>query len=132
MKLVSITWRNTPRVANLRQGDTVRITCDTPGSALEGWRVVIRGPHFHFISPPGWARDQSVKTRDPQAPRVVFGPVSMNDASFEWLAESDADVSTLLKGKIEFESPPFGWKPAPIVSDRPILDQLPAGQLGDA
>lgn len=134
MKLISITWSSTPRLPGLRPTDVGRVECDKPGTALEGWRAVVRGPQIFFVSPAGWNRDQSIKTRDVLGPRTVFGPIPMSDVYLEWCAESEADTATLLKpgNKIEFESPPFGWKPAPIVSDKPILEQIPAGQMGDA
>lgn len=132
MKLASITWGSTPRMPGLRPTDTGRIDCDNPNGPLKDWRVVIRGSQIFFVSPPGWNRDQSIKTRDPQGPRVVFGPVTTNDVYLEWVAESEQEVQALVKGKMEYESPPFGWRPAPIVTDKPILDQIPAGQMGDA
>ena len=132
MKLISISWSSTPRMPGLRSSDVQRIDCDKPTAALEGWRVAIRGSQIYFISPPGWIRDQSVKTRDSLGPRVVFGPIPTSEVYLEWLAETEMDVNALLKGKLEFESPPFGWRPAPIVTDRPILDQIPPGQVGDA
>lgn len=134
MKLVSITWSSTPRLPGLRPSDTGRIECDKPGTALEGWRVAIRGTQMFFVSPAGWNRDQSIKSRDPQGTRTVFGPIPTGDVYLEWCAESEADVDKLLKpgSKIEHETPPFGWRPAPITTDRPILDQIPPGQMGDA
>lgn len=133
MKLVSIAWSSTPRIPGLRPSEAGRIECDKPGTALEGWRVTVRGAQIFFVSPAGWSRDQNIRTRDPLGPRTVFGPIPVAEIYLEWLAESDADVATLTKGKlVDFESPPFGWRPAPIVTDRPILDQVPPGQLGDA
>lgn len=132
MKLISITWSSAPRLPGLRPSDTGRIECDKPSEALKGWRVSVRGTHLFIISPRGWNRDQSIRTRNESGPSTVFGPIPVSDVYLEWLAESDADVQTLLKGKLEFESPVFGWMPAPIVSDKPILEQIPAGQMGDA
>ncbi len=134
MKLISITWGTTPRMPGLRPSDTGRIECDKPGTALDGWRVSIRGTQIFFISPAGWNRDQSVKTRDASGPRVVFGPVPTSDVYLEWHTESDAEVTALTtsKVKMEFDSPPFGWRPTVIAADKPILEQIPAGQMGDA
>ena len=131
MKLISITWRNVPRMAGLRAGDTVRIDCDTPPSPLKDWKAVVRGSQIFFVSPAGWSRDQSVKTRDTSGQRVAFGPIALSEACLEWCAESDADVAALIDGKLKHDSPPFGWRPAPILTDKPILDQIPQGQMGD-
>lgn len=132
MKLISITWSSTPRLPGLRPSDTGRIECDRPEGPLKDWRVAIRGAQLYFISPNGWNRDQSVKSRAPDAPRTVFGPIPANEVYLEWLTESEADVAALLKGKLEFDSPPFGWRPAPLVTDKPFLEQIPPGQMGDA
>ena len=133
MRLLSITWSSTPRLPGLRPSDLGKIDCDKPGTALEGWRVSVRNAQIFFISPPGWNRDQSIRIRDACAPRTVFGPVPLADVYLEWNTESDADLQALLKGKIEYESPHgFGWRPAPINTDKPILEQIPPGQMGDA
>lgn len=132
MRLISITWGSTPRLPGLRPSDTNRIECDKPSDALKGWRVSIRGTQIYFISPPGWHRDQSVRTRDPQGPRTAFGPIPASDAYLEWVAESDADVAALLDGKMKLDSPPFGWQPAPIAAGKPFLEPIPPGQMGDA
>lgn len=130
MKLVSITWGTTPRLPGLRASDTGRIDCDNPNGPLKDWRVSVRGSQIFFISPRGWSKDASAK-RDLEGPTTVFGPIPASDVYLEWHV-SETEVLALVKGKIEYESQPFGWRPAPIESDRPILSQIPAGQLGDA
>lgn len=131
MKLISITWGTTPRLPGLRASDTGRIECDNPNAPLKDWRVAVRGSQIFFTSPPGWSKDTSAK-RDPNGARTVFGPIPTSDVYLEWQADTDADVTALVKGKIEYDSQPFGWRPAPIESDRPILSQIPPGQMGDA
>ncbi len=132
MKLISITWSTVPRLPGLRPSDTGRIECERSGTALDGWRASVRGTQLYLISPNGWNRDQSVKTRDLTAPRTVFGPIPVADVYLEWSATTEADVTALLDGKLKFDSDVFGFRPASIESDKPILAQIPPGQLGDA
>ena len=131
MKLISITWSSTPRMPGLRPTDLGKIDCDNPNGAMKDWRVSVRGSQLYFISPPGWLKDQSAK-RDPSGRPTVFGPIPVSDVYLEWIVESPEDLDKLLAGKMTFDSPPFGWRPTPIVTDKPILDQIPPGQMGDA
>lgn len=131
MKLISITFGTTPRLPGLRPVETGHIECDNPSAALAGWRFAIRGTQVHFISPPGWHRDQAQK-RDAKGGITAYGPFPIGDVYLQWQFTNEAELATLLKGKLEFDSPPFGWKPAPVESDKPLLAQVPAGQMGDA
>lgn len=132
MKLISITFGTVPRLPGLRPSDTGRIELDKPGVALDGWRAAIRGSQIYFLSPAGWMRDQSIKSRDPKGPVTAFGPVAVSEVYLEWALDSDTEIGALLAGKMQFETPPFGWKPAPVEGDKPILEQIPPGQMGDA
>ncbi len=128
MKLLSITFKATPRMPGVRANDLTTIDTSKPGDTLKGWRIVIRGQQVFFTSPPGWVRDQNVKKRDPNGPVTVF-EVPRADIYFEWHGPSD-DLEALYKGG-KWESPPFGPPPAPIDATRPLLEQIPANQLGD-
>lgn len=132
MRLVSITWGTIPRLPGLRPSDTGRILCDNPASPLKDWRVFVRGPQIFFVSPPGWSADQSARSRDPLSPRTVFGPMAASDVYLEWQAETEVEVLALLDGKMKFESPPFGWRPAPPLNVKPFLEQITPSQVGDA
>ena len=132
MKLISITWSSTPRMPGLRPTDLGKIDCDNPNGPMKDWRAVIRGPQMFLISPTGWLKDQSAKRGTSGC--TVFGPIPVSDVYLEWHAETEAEVAAMTKpgNKIEHETQPFGWRPTPIVSDKPILDQIPPGQMGDA
>lgn len=130
MKITGITWSTSPRLPGLRASDINKIDCAQPG-ALKDWRVVIRGSQVFFVSPLGWKRDQSVK-RDPAGPTVVFGPIPMSELYIEWQIDDDKELATLLAGKLQYESEPFGFTAVPLDESKPILEQIPPGQMGDA
>ena len=132
MKLITITFGNTPRLPGLRPAETGHIECDKPSDALRGWKLVIRGQQIYFVSPPGWVRDQNQKRRDGKGPVTVHGPVPMNDVYLQWQAEDAVELEAVLKTGKPWESPAFGWQPAPVAADKPILEQIPVGQMGDA
>lgn len=127
MKLVSITFGTVPRMPGLRPAETAHIDCDKPGDALKDWRVAIRGQQVFFISPPGWDRDRSAR-RDPKGAITVF-EVPRTEMFFQWRGDTE-EIETILKSG-KFESPPFGWQPTPVASDKPIIEQIPANQIGD-
>lgn len=126
MKLLSITFKATPRMPGVRASDLSTIDTEKPGDALRGWRVSVRGQQVFFISPPGWVRDQNVKKRDPNGAVTVF-EIPRAEVCFEWQGAAD-ELEAFFKGG-KWESPPFGPAPRPIDTSRPILDQA---QMGDA
>lgn len=129
MKLLSITFGTIPRIPGLRPSDTGHIDCDKPPGALQDWRVTVRGQQVFFISPPGWQPGQAAKLRATEGPITVH-EVPRAEIFFAWSGTAE-ELEGLIKGG-KYESPPFGWKP-PIVTDgKPILEQIPAGQVGDA
>jgi len=131
MKLVNITFGSIPRLPGLRPADLGKIDCDKPGEALRGWRLVLRGQQAFFISPPGWVQDQSDKRRDSAGPVTVY-EMDRSEVLMHWhLGPGDAELETFFKRSGKWESPPFGWRPAPVASDKPILGQIPDGQMGD-
>ncbi len=127
MKLVSISFNAIPRLPGVRPGDLVTIDCDKPKDALRGWRIAIRGQQIFLISPPGWERDQS-RARDARGPIAVF-EVPRADVALEWQANPE-ELEALYKGG-KYESPPFGPPPT-IDPSKPLLAQVPPGQMGDA
>jgi hypothetical protein len=130
MKLVSISFNSIPRMPGIRPGELCTIDCAKPKEGLTGWRVSIRGQQVFFISPAGWTSDNSNRKRDPNGPATIF-EIPRTEVLFNWQADDAADVEAVLKSG-KYESPPFGWKPAEVVADKPILAQVPVGQLGDA
>lgn len=134
MKLVSLTWGTTPRLPGLRPTDTGKIQLDNPGDALRNWKLLIKGKELYFISPEGWSRDHSSRTSShvPGAPTTVFGPMPLTEVYLEWNVDNEAELAALTAGKLTYESPPFGWKPVAVDPEKPMLDQIPAGQMGDA
>lgn len=125
MKLLTITFKATPRMPGVRANDLTTIDTSRPGEALKGWRISLRGQQVFFVSPPGWVRDQSIRVRDPNGPVFVF-EVPRADVYFEWQGLTD-ELDALFKGG-KWESPPFGPPPQPIEEPRPLLDQH---QIGD-
>lgn len=129
MKLTSISFGVVPRLPSLRPTDLGKIDCDKPGVALEGWRLILRGQQAFFVSPPGWGPDRSEKRRDPKGPIVVY-EIPRTEVILHWQG-SPSELDDVLKGG-KYESPPFGWQPATVATDKPILEQVPASQMGDA
>lgn len=129
MKLISITFGSTPKLPGLRPTDLGTIMLDKPGEALRGWRLFLRGAQAFFVSPPGWVADQSEKRRDAKGP-VVIHEVARDELRMQWSAAPD-EVDAVCKNN-KWESPPFGWTPEPVTSDKPILAQIPTSQIGDA
>jgi hypothetical protein len=132
VKLTGFSFGTTPRLPGLRVSDITSVECDNPAAPLKDWKVVIRGQSVFFISPPGWnnATKTSPQDRDPRGP-VVVHQIQLKDVHLHWSSdESDPDV--ISKATSKYDSMPLGWKPAPIVCDKPILAQIPAGQTGDA
>lgn len=130
MKITGITWSTTPRLPGLRASEVNKIDVAQPG-ALKDWRVLIRGSQVYFVSPVGWHRDQS-KKRDPNGSTTVFGPIPMSELYIEWQIDNDKELVALLAGKLTYDSEPFGFTPAVLDPTKPILDQIPPGQMGDA
>lgn len=130
MKLNTITFKAIPKMPGMRPGDLITIDTAKPGDGLKDWRVSIRGQQVFFISPSGWVSDRSVKQRDAKGPITVF-EIPRAEVIFGWSGPSD-ELEAILKGG-KYDSEPFGFVPTPVVSDRPILDQVvPPGQMGDA
>lgn len=128
MKLASLSFNAVPRMPGMRPGDLTTIDVDKPGDALLGWKLALRGQQVFFISPPGWQRDRSAK-RDAKGPVTVF-EVPRSEITFCWTGAPD-EIDAILKGG-KYDSEPFGWQPTPIEPDKPLLAQVPAGQMGDA
>lgn len=129
MKLLSISFKATPRMPGVRAQDLTTIHTDKPGDALIGWRVSLRGQQVFFVSPPGWMRDNSMrKRRDPNGPVTVF-EIPRGDVYFEWQGSTE-ELDALFKGG-KWESPPFGPPPAPLDATKPLLEQVPTHQMGD-
>lgn len=131
MKLVSISFKAIPRMPGVRPGDLVNLVCDKPTDGLRDWRVAIRGQQIFFISPQGWHTDRSLR-RPPSSdggPITVF-EISRAEVFFQWEGAAD-ELEALFKGG-KFESPPFGYEPKQVVADKPIIEQIPAAQMGDA
>lgn len=129
MKLLSITFKATPRMPGVRAMDLSTIDTEKPGDSLKGWRLSIRGQQVFFISPRGWVRDQNVKRRDALGPITVF-EVPRAEVCLEWQGGPE-ELEAMIKGG-KWESPPFGPPPRPIDETKPLLEQIPAGQMGDA
>lgn len=131
VKLVGLTFGAAPRIAGIRSGDLIAIDVDKPTAALKDWRISIRGQTVLFISPPGWTPASATvpSKRDPKGPCVVH-EVPRAEVFLQW--ESDGDVDAIVKGIAKYDTQPLGWMPAPVASDKPILAQIPAGQVGDA
>lgn len=132
MKLVNITFSAIPKLPGIRPTDLGTIDCDKPSESLRGWKLVLRGQQAFFVSPPGWVRDQSEKRRNPKGPVTVF-EIDRSEITLHWCGvDEGADgVEALIKRAGKWESQPFGWQPATIITDKQILEQIPASQLGD-
>jgi hypothetical protein len=128
-KLHTITFGTIPRLPGLRPADLGKIDCDNPGTALAGWRLILRNQSAFFVSPPGWTENIADRRRDPKGAVTIY-EMARTEVLLRWHATGE-DLEDILKGG-KFESPPFGWKPAEVVADKPILAQVPVGQLGDA
>lgn len=130
MKLVSISFKAIPRMPGVRPNDLVSLVCDKPNDALRDWRVAIRGQQVFFISPAGWDTDRSVRRQlDGAGPVTVF-ELPRAEVFFQWQGTAD-ELEALFKGG-KYESPPFGWQPPTVVADKPIIEQIPLSQMGDA
>lgn len=130
MKLVSITFDRTPRLPGLRAGDLITLDCDNPPESLKDWRLMLRGQSVYFVSPPGWTTKRPRGQWDKNGPTVMH-EVPRATMFIRWAlegAELPDDVMKLTK----YESQPFGWKPVVVAADKPILGQIPNGQMGDA
>ena len=135
MKLISITWCATPRLPGLSASDIGKINCQNPGDAIRNWKLMIRGSQVYFVSPAGWSRDHSLRRAvdtTPAGPTTVYGPIPLSDIKLEWSLDDPGELDSLFKVINKYESEPFGWKPAPVAGDKPILAQIPPAQLGDA
>lgn len=131
MKLLNITFGNIPRLPGLRPTDLGKIDCDKPSEALRGWRLALRGQQAFFISPAGWTQDQTDKRRNPNGPVTIY-EMDRADVLLHWhLEPGEKALDEFYKKGSKWESPVFGWKPAPVASDKPILDQVPTHQMGD-
>lgn len=130
LKLVGITFYETPIVPGLRAGAWSSLKCDEPVGSLMGWRIVVQGQIVVFVSPPGWAPANASypHLRDPKGPMRIF-ELPKSTMCLEWSGDESA-IEAIRKGG-KYETMPLGWKPAPVVDDKPILAQIPS-QLGDA
>lgn len=131
LKLTKITFGRIPAFAGLRAGELSSFELDNPPAALKDFRAILRGQSLFLVSPPGWNNTNQTqpKNRDPKGPVVIF-ECPRADAFLHWSGDEDG-VLEVLKG-VKYETMPFGWKPAPVETDKPILAQIPAGQVGDA
>lgn len=131
-KLKKITFDRAPKWPGIRAGDLTTLDCDNPPTQLCDWKIVLRGQTVYFVSPPGWTvgENRATRQRDPKAPSVVY-EAPRDGVFLEWHATGEADIEALMKGG-KFESDPLGWKPLPVEADKPILAQIPPGQMGDA
>jgi hypothetical protein len=130
VKLLSISFGTTPRLPSLRPTELGRIDCLKPSEALKNWRLILRGQQAFFVSPPGWVPDLSIHRHDPNGP-VTVHELPRAELLLQWQATDAKDLEDVFKSG-KYESPPFGWTPAPVEADKPILAQVPAGQMGDA
>lgn len=131
LKLTGITFYETPRIPGLRPGALSSINCEEPHQSLIGWRVVVRGQIVAFVSPPGWSisnRDRP-HVRDPKGPMYLY-EVPRTTVCLEWLGD-EAAIDVISKGG-RFEALLGPRTPIPVADDKPILSQIPAGQMGDA
>lgn len=132
MKLHKITFARIPALPGIRAGDLSTLDLDNPAAPLRGWRLALRGPSVFLISPPGWnpSNQTTPQSRNPNGP-VIVHQIPAAEVFFHWEG-SAADIDTMLKtGMNKFESQPFG-PPTPVAPDKPILEQVPPGQVGDA
>lgn len=131
MKLKSITFKSVPRIPGLRAGDLSTLDIDNPGQALFGWRVSLRGPSVALISPRGWttANATQPKMRDQNGACVVH-IMPPNEAYLQWEAQPD-ELEAILKGGLKYECE-LGPKLPAIDPTKALLEQIPAGQVGDA
>ncbi len=133
IRLTGFSFGVTPRIPGVRSGDIASINdVSNPPAALKDWRLAVRGGAVFFISPPGWtpANQTRPKDQDPAGP-VIVHEIPRSEIYLQWDSDEN-DVEIIAKTVNKFESKPFGWKPAPIVDDKPILEQIPPGQTGDA
>jgi hypothetical protein len=131
LKLTKITFVQTPRIPGLRAGDVSELDCDNPAPTLKDWRIILKGASVFLVSPAGW-RPQMERTRE----RNPNGPVTIHEipranACLHWSGDA-ADIESVLKGGVRYETEPLGFKPVPVADDKPILAQIPPGQMGDA
>lgn len=129
MKLNTISFKAIPKMPGVRPGDLCTIETAKPVDALKDWRVSIRGQQVFFISPPGWVVDRSIRVRDMKGPVTIF-EIPRAECVFGWSCTPDEVEAALKSGK--YDSEPFGFAPTPVSADKPILEQIPAGQMGDA
>lgn len=130
-KLKAITFGTSPRIPGLRAGDLVTIECDNPPQALKDWVVILRGTSVYLVSPPGWTQHETrASKRDPKGP-ITTHEIPRADTYLSWAIVDEADLEALLKGG-KYQTEPLGFKPVVVDADKPILEQIPPGQLGDA
>lgn len=132
IKLAGLTFGETPRIAGLRSVDLITIDCDNPSPPMRDWRIIVRGPSIFLISPPGWTTATQTRPadRDPKGP-VVVHEVPRASVFLQWQSD-DTDPNAVIQATSKHETPPLGFKPAPIEPAKSILSQIPIGQTGDA
>lgn len=132
LKLCNMTFVHAPpRMPGIRAGDLTFIDCENVSGALMGWTLSIRGQTLYMISPPGWthATANDPPRRDPNGPRFVQ-QIPLNNVFFGWQGDADG-LDTLMKGG-KWDAPnPLGWRPVVIETNKPLLSQVPPGQMGD-
>ena len=133
IKLVSITFTNTPRLPGLRAGDMSTIQCERPDGSMRGWRVAIRGASVFFISPAGFVPGVSPMAWDKNKTPIVH-EIPRSSCYFQWAGpQGSADFDAIVKNK--YDSEPFGEPfEAPPEPEAPkgFLSQLDPSQMGDA
>jgi hypothetical protein len=124
LKLHSISFTGLRVISGIRLES---FEIDRPG-AFKDWRVALRGQTLLLISPPGWT-SSTPSTRDREQPCFVL-EIPRSDVILRWRSD-DADIDLIAKGLPKYDSGQLGWTPAPVESDKAILAQVPAHQVGD-
>lgn len=131
MRLREMYLRETPRIPGLRSGEVNRIECDKPGSALAGWRVIVRGPDVIFVTTPGWdPSDDKRRNAKPTDPCLSF-VIPRLLVLFSFISNDPLELAQGIPSN--FESLPLGWRPPePVVEDPDApAAPIPSHEMGD-
>lgn len=133
MKLVSITFKQTPRLSGLRADATSSLDIDNVQGSLYGWRILVRGPMLYLVSPKGWTKQTATqpRLRDKNGPRVVHA-IPTADAYLQWLVD-DNEIDAVTKGGLKYDTDELGPKTPILIEDdeASILAKIPPHDLGD-
>lgn len=124
LKLQSVSFAGQRIICGVRIEQTIE--CDRPPPPLKDWRILVRGAHLVMISPPGWTPSNPA-TREEKGPRVAV-EIARSEAILKWSGD-EAELTRIVK---EYDSQPLGWQPKPVDAEKPLLEQIPPGQVGDA